>query len=443
MNILSRWWTKVRNALSVEFMEQGEVQRSLASGAGKVGDGRGANVIMGPVQFIQRASAQAEPILEERHGRLWRYTEGPTGGPAMIDLLQNPNDFYDGGTLIDALKLSWFIDGNAYALKIRNRLRGVVELWYVPHWMVKPKWPSDGSVFISHYEYTPVAGRQPTLVRPDDMVHLRVGLDPDNPRQGLSPLKTVLREVMTDEEASAFSAHILHNMGVPGGVIAPKDSASAPSQSDVEDMKRFMKEGFAGKNRGEWLALGTPTEVHQFGFDPNRLMLGPLRDITEERVCVVLGLPAAVVGFGAGLQQTKVGATMRELVRLARVNCIEPNDAKIARQLTRQLLPDFVSDPSRLRIAFDYSNVPLFAEDEKERAERASILVAGGIIRVDQAQEMVGAEVDPTQGVYLRPNTHVAVKPGEDPGPEPGDGAGPVNRITKKATVGNGNGKGA
>ncbi|HSH45599.1 MAG TPA: phage portal protein, partial [Longimicrobiales bacterium] len=406
MNRITRWVSRVWNALNVNFMEEGEVRRALAgTSSTKVGDGRKSNVIMAPIQFIQRASAQAEPVLEERTGRLWRYTEGPDGGPEMIDLLNEPNPYYDGGSLMDALRLSWFIDGNAYLLKVRNPLRAVRELWYVPHWMMDPKWPEDGSQFISHYQYTPLRWKEPQQVRPSDVVHLRVGLDPDNTRKGLSPIKHVLREVMTDEEASEFSAYILHNMGVPGGVIAPKDASAVPKQEDVEAMKSFMKEGFSGKNRGEWLALGTPTEVHQFGFDPNRLMLGPLRDISEERVTSALGIPAAVVGFGAGLQQTKVGATMRELVRLARVNCIEPNDAKIARQLTRQLLPEFVADPSGLRLTFDYSNVPLFAEDEKDRADRAKTLVEGSVMMVSEAREMVGLPADETQRVYLRPNT--------------------------------------
>jgi hypothetical protein len=33
-------------------------------------------------------------------------------------------------------------------------------------------------------------------------VHFRFGLDPDDPRKGYSPLKSVLREVFTDDEAA-------------------------------------------------------------------------------------------------------------------------------------------------------------------------------------------------------------------------------------------------
>ena len=37
-----------------------------------------------------------------------------------------------------------------------------VFVWWVPSWMMTPKWPADGSVFISHYEI-----EQPRSVRGD------------------------------------------------------------------------------------------------------------------------------------------------------------------------------------------------------------------------------------------------------------------------------------
>lgn len=376
----------------------------------KVGQGMDANVVMAPVQWIMRTFTQAEPIVERlRAGKWQRVMEHD----AEL-LLKNPNPYYDGDSLTKALLLSWFLDGNAYLRKVRSALLRPAQLLYIPHWLIAPKWPLDGSQFISHYAFSPPGGRSDNIA-PEEIIHLRFGLDPRNPRVGLSQLKAVMREVLTDEEASAFSAYILSNMGVPGGVISPKSHESVPSQDDVEDMKKYMGSEFSGERRGGWLVLGTPTEVNQFGFDPNRLQLGPLRDITEERVCAMLGLPAAVVGFGAGLQQTKVGATMRELVRLARVNCIEPTQITISRQLSRQLLPDFESRPDRARIVFDNSNISMFQEDETERAKRVTMLVSGGLLRVDRGQAILGLDVDETQQIYLRPTQSVAVKPGEEP----------------------------
>ena len=396
-------WAKrllgIRNAF--EFVTLDQAQQA-GSSVGKVGQGLDSNVVMAPVQWLMRTFTQAEPIVQRKTApRRWADVDEHPAERLLVD----PNPYYDGDAMTKAILLSYFLDGNAYMLKVRNTLRGVEQIWYVPHWMLEPKWPRDGSVFISHYEYTPASGVMEE-VDPADVVHLRFGLDPRNPRKGLSPIKTALREVLTDEEASGFSAFILSNMGVPGGVISPADASVMPSQEDVDAMKEHMATGFTGQNRGKWLVMGAPSKVEQFGFDPHRLNIGPLRDISEERICAILGLPAAVVGFGAGLQQTKVGATMRELVRLARVNCVEPTQNSIARQLSRQLLPDFEPRPEGFRISYDNSGVSMFQEDETEVAKRAAQLYKNDVVDRDEARAMIGLDADPGNNGRVQPKSN-------------------------------------
>ena len=175
------------------------------------------------------------------------------------------------------------LQGNAYILKVRDDIGAVRELWYLPHWTVQPRWPMDGSAFISHYDYHPLVGSGGTRkIARRDMVHLRFGLDPRNVRLGLSPLGSVLREVVTDEEASDFTHFILKNMGIPGGIISPAKDQPKPSEASVKVIKEHMDKEFTGQNRGRWLVLGAPTEVKSLGVDPHRMMVGPLRDISEE-----------------------------------------------------------------------------------------------------------------------------------------------------------------
>ncbi len=402
------WLRRLTRIRAETFISVDEV-RHARSGAGNVGQGLDANVVMAPIQFIQRTFTQSVPVVEERGaGRKWT----PLDEHPLEELLAAPNPFYDGDTLAKAELLSWFIDGNAYLLKTRNQLRGVAELWYVPHWLMEPAWPRIGhgrGSFITHYEYDPDGmGKQEIPV--EDVVHLRVGLDPRNPRKGLSPIKAALREVLTDEEASAFSAYLLGNMGVPGGIIAPKSADVVMGKDEIKEMKDYMTTGFTGKKRGSWLVLGAPTEVSQFGFDPNRLMLGPLRDISEERICAMLGVPAAVVGFGAGLQSTKVGATMRELVKLAKVNCIEPTQTTIGRQLGRQLLPDFEPEPDDFRVTYDNSGVSMFLEEVDAVAKRAGALYGAGLATRDEGRRMVG--LDPVGDDDFKAAAPPALPPG-------------------------------
>lgn len=379
--------------------------------------GLDSNVIMSPVSWIMRTFTEAEPVVEARRNDRWQAVDGHP----LTALLNQPNQFYDGDATFKALVISFCLDGNAYLVKRRNTIGDVVELWYAPHWMIEPKWPNDGTTFISHYEYRPGEGSTINLL-PRDVVHLRFGLDPRNTRKGFSPLRPLLREIFTDEEASNFAASVLRNQGFPGVMLSPKEGMTQ-TREDAKGVKDRFTQHFTGDRRGEPFVATRPTDIATFGFNAQQIQLTGLRDVSEERVCAMLGLPAAVVGFGAGLQQVKVGATMRELVRLARVNVINPMARSFGKALTWQLLTDFVSQVRRFRVRFDMSDVSVFQEDETEREERIIARVDGGVMQVADAQEELGLKVDETQHIYLRDSSKVAVPANEEPAPAP------VNRL--------------
>lgn len=377
-----------------------------------------ANVVMAPVMWAMRTFTEANAVVQAREGGLWVNREEH----ALADLIDTPNPFYDGDALWKATVLSYMLNGNAYWWKIRNAFGDVVQLWWLPHWAVVPMFPIDGSQFITYYQYTPIVGMggataAPIAIAPRDLVHIRFGLDLQNPRLGISTLRVLLQEVMTDQQAAEFSEVILKNMGVPGLMISPKDANSRVTPDQVTMLKSEVEAAFSGSKRGKTFVMGAPTEVTQFGFDPNKLALPNLRDTAEERVTAMLGIPAAVVGFGAGLQSTKVGATMRELVRLARINCINPMQNSMGRQLTHQLMPDFVSQTKRFRLGFDSADVTVFEEEQNMSVERTLKAVQAGVLRVDRAQAKLGLEVDETQKVYLRPTTTIPAGPDAPPDP--------------------------
>ena len=399
------------------FISVDEIARSLPRTrypyARDVREGLDSGVVMAPINWILRNFTEAEMVMQRKRSGMWE----PLDTHPLVELVERPNPFYDGDLLWKATALSYFLDGNAYWQKVRNVFGQVIQLWYIPHFLIDPVAPKDGTGYVSHYDYRPRGFGQPIELETRDVVHYRFGLDPRNVRKGLSALKPLLREVFTDDEAANFSATILRNMGVPGGVLSPKTSDYPIKAEDIKEMKDYMKTGFTGDKRGEWLVLGTPTEVSKFGFDPQSLALGSMRDIAEERVCAALGIPAAVVGFGAGLQSTKVGATMKELRRLAWTSCLQPSQRTLGRQLTQNMVPEMMSQTRRFRIRFDVSSVPAFQEEEHEHTKKVALQVSSGLLRVDRAQEALGLEIDDTQQIYLRPTNVVAVKPGEEPPP--------------------------
>lgn len=380
----------------------------------EVGDGTRSSVVTAPLFWIARTFPEAR--LQVRRVLADGQTE-PVLRHDLVQLLRRPNPFFSGTVLWMATSISYWASGNAYWLKVRDRQRRVVQLWWVPEWMIKPVWPDDGTAFISHYEYRPDPGMDPVEVPVSDVVHFRFGINPDNVRVGLSPLASVLREVFTDDEAANFTASILRNMGVPGLLIAPEGDSS-PSEDDVKEVKSRFKGLFIGDRRGEPLVMSGPTKISQFGFSPEQMNVRDLRRIPEERVSAALGVPAVVAGLGAGLDRSTF-TNMAEAREMAYESNIIPAQRVIAEELEHQLLPDFERDPEAFEMCFDLTNVRVLQEDRLKLAGRLNTMVNGGWAQVAEVRREYGLPVDDSHKVYLRPVNLVEV-PAE--GAPPADG---------------------
>ena len=421
-------FTSMRHSGRVPML-LGWLKRTKFDYAKEVGDGIDSSVVTAPVQWVQRAFTES---------RLQVVRPGQDGARDaverhdMVALINRPNPFYGDKHLWSATVFDYLVAGNAYWLKVRNHAGRVIELWYAPHWTMTPKWPDDGNTFISHYEYKPGGSMEPERIDDDDVVHFRHGMDPRNIRMGLSPLHGVLREIFMDLEASNFVASLLRNMGVPGAVVSPDGGAQA-SPDDVEAVKKWFRQAFGGDNRGGALVMSGPTKVQQYGFNPQQMDLSVARDVAEERVCASIGIPAAVVGFGAGLQTAKVGATMEELAKLAWRNGIIPLQVSLADELNRSLLPDFTQQRSGERhdeAEFDNDGVKALEDDLGALFTRMSAGVQGGWLMVSEAREAAGFDVEESHRIFLRPFSAIEVhdngalvRPLEEPEPAAG-GAG-------------------
>lgn len=362
-----------------------------------VGDLLDASVVTAPIHWVQRSLPEARLTVRRiaRDGRIDEIADHP-----MLALIQRPNPYYGDLALWSGTIFSYLSDGNAYWIKLRNGVGRPGELWYAPHWTMEPKGSVDGTVFVERYEYRP-GGGQVFTYDPADIVHFRHGIDPRNPRKGLSPLGGAIREIFMDLEGSNFVASLLRNMGTPGMVISPK-SGGVVAPEDVAATKSWIKQAFGGDNRGDPLVMGAPTDVQPYGFNPQQMNMSEARDIAEERICALLGIPAAVVGFGAGLQSTKVGATMEELRKLAWQNGVLPVGRVFADELDRSLLQDF-GPAAGLNAFWDTSEVKALQDDEVKAATRWNTMISGGWAEIYEGREAMGLEVDDSHRIFLRP----------------------------------------
>lgn len=410
-------WFKNKLGVKQQFIPQGadslsyRLTRTRYNFARDVGDGTGSSSIMGPVQWIQRTFPEA-PLMVTKASAV-SVNQEVVDHP-LTKLINEPNKFYGGSHLWMATIFSWCLSGNAYWYKVRNRIGDVIELWYIPHWYLTPKWPDDRrDVYISHYEHK--VGSQKINLPVSEVVHFRHGIDPRNERMGLAPLNSVIREVWSDDEASNWIASLLRNSGIPGIVISPDGQNNVGALiADASDVKEKLRDLFTGDRRGEPIVMRGPTKITEYGYDPSKMDLSTVRNTAEERACAVLGIPAAVVGFGTGLENSKVGATMKEFVRMAWTDGIMPMQRIMANEVRRSLLTDFTDAPEKFAVGFNYANVAALQEDQTALFTRANQGVTRGWLTVAHAKRMVGQDVEDTDEVYLRGIGIIEVPLGEE-----------------------------
>ena len=323
-------------------------------------------------------------------------TQKPEPGHPLTHLMQTPNPYYGGELLWGATYVDFTLSGNAYWLKQRAGTAPgspVVALWWVPSAIMEPRWPeADPTVYISHYDYKPTAGA-PLEVAPADVVHFRNGLDPLNIRKGLSPLLSLAREIVSDDEANQWTAALLHNMGVPGVVLVPGKDVEI-DENDAEEIKQRFAQRTTGDRRGEPLVLDNAVDIKTVGFSPQQMMPSEMRALSETRISGVLGIPSIVAGLEAGLRRSTF-SNFGEARQAAYEGNILPTQRQLAGDLRVQLVPDF-GDPETLAVVFDTSKIRILQEDESAKLQRIMSAVGGPIMTLNEARQ--AAQLQPLPG---------------------------------------------
>ncbi len=378
-----------------------------------------------------------------------RIFESDTGPGRVLQLLEEPNEWCDGDTLMKAVLVDWITRANAYVVKVRSGNGRVEELYWLPAWMVEPWWPpEDPTVFIQEYRYT--VNGEVYAIPTADMIHFKDGIDPMNVRKGLNGFASLYREIFTDDEAANFSAALLNNLGIPGVILSPEDSgiASRNRVENPENVRDKFNERFTGDGRGGVMVLTSPTKVQMLAYNPQQLTLKDLRRLPEERVASVIGIPAILAGLGAGLDRSTY-SNMAEAREAGYEEFIIPTQRTMGRILKKNLLADF-ANPLDYQLDKDYSEVRVLQEDQTNLFTRwAAALASGGVTR-RAFKEAIGEEADDKDDVYYIP-ANVDVMNAEEPPPDlladqppeptPQDVLG-LPQVRPQVTAGNGNGNG-
>ena len=310
----------------------------------------------------------------------------PDGDPEdhpALDILANPNPWYDGDALWHAVIHSISVDGNAYLLKLRGPKKRIVGLAWLDHRRTAPA--SDNDTPLTHYLFR-VGGTAHRLIR-EDVIHLRVGLDVMNPAKGWSPLRNAGDDLALESATLGYATALVGNMGVPSVAISPKAGDIAePTPEQNRLLKLRWQEETTGASRGKVVVLPFPVDIKEMTLSPDKLDLGQLRNVPVERICAALDVDPMVLGLpSANKTYSNLQAALEALLRMT----VIPDQISLDRQMTIQLLRAEYAETDR---AFDRdrSQIWVMQDDYAALSTRVVAQHMAGLTTINEARAELG-----------------------------------------------------
>jgi Phage portal protein len=317
---------------------------------------------------------------------------------ALAQLIRRPNNHHIWANYSQASSIDWWIDGGVHFKKVRDRSSQLRELWHIPYYMIRPRWPGDNGSppvpqeegldpFLSHYQFDR-PGKSPELWPANDVLHLKRGALGEN-RRTRQPFEPLIKELYGDDKMALFTAAIMKNMGIQVPLISPKDKDTRVDREKALQMKEMWMQKTAGDRAGEPVIMLEPVDVEKFGFNPDELDLSRLRLIPESRVSAVTGIPAATLQLLVGLENGTSYASSEQARQQGYEEVVIPIQQVWAEEINWQLKPEY-DDLEDAEFWFDTSNVRVLEEDKDALFKRESEVFRTGGTTVDQFFTAIG-----------------------------------------------------
>jgi HK97 family phage portal protein len=354
------------------------------------------------MDFFIRAFAEARPmvyrLIPGSDSEYEKYPEHP-----ILALLANPQPNLAPSRFWSNVIIDYKIYGNAYIRKLRSSANGpVIGLQFLPSQQVQPV--GNNTEPIVAYNY--VVDGNPYAIRPDDIIHIAYGRDPEDYRLGRSPLMSTLREVATDNVASSTAYGLMKNSGMPSLMVGPDatDQTVDVSDDDLRTLKKRLQDSFTGENNGSIAVMSGPFKMEKVSFSPSDMALDSVRHTPEERITSSLGLNCLVLNLSAGLQNSTY-SNLQEATKSAWNNGVIPLLRVFSESITQNLLDEYPESVYGDYFDWDLSEVSALKEDDYQEAKKAELLYKAGIIDRAEAKRMIGHEYNPTDEQIFHPDS--------------------------------------
>lgn len=288
------------------------------------------------------------------------------GGPGL-DILSRPWPNGTTGELASRMIQDADLAGNFFAVRRGDRLyrRDPSKVSIV----LNGNPLEDEFADVVGYVYRPGGNVGPSYTyEPHEMCHWTPLTDPEAAYKGMSPLRSIVREVRADNAATDHKAKFFANGATPNMVV--KFPESVMTEAQFERFKEKLNQEHAGSTKAyKTLYLAPGADVQVVGRDFQQMDFANTQGRDETRIAAAFGVPAAIVGLkeslsGSSLNAGNYSAARRNLAD----GTMRPLFMSAAAALEALVPAPQGKGPAKLW--YDDSDVAFFRED---RADAATI----------------------------------------------------------------------
>lgn len=253
----------------------------------------------------------------------------------LVDLLYKPNKVFNGRQFWALYQKYFDLCGEAYILLVGEREifeKGtkITEMHILRPDLVEKKFGEDG--MIASYDYK--LPNKTVSYKPEQILYIH-NPDPKSPLNGQSLLKAGIAAIQTEAQISTYHASVLENGGRVEGVF--KFKTPAMSEEKLKDVKdQYKKEYAEAKNGGTPLFMGGDSEYQNVGLTPAELGYTEAKKMTLEDICMLTGVPKAVLGSMDDVQYSNADVSIKIFLR----ETIRPLMQTLTTALDERLFPD-------------------------------------------------------------------------------------------------------
>ena len=271
------------------------------------------------------------------------------------------------------------ICGNAYLAKTSNKAGGLYALERIDPRTLVVISTEHGRV-IAYIQKIP--GEGTVTFQPEEVVHLRGQTDFDNPLLGMSPMQSIILEVLTDVEASKTNHSFFKNNAVPAAQYIMDDSLSNEAMDEAVD---FIVDQLKGsENAHKAMAMQGVKDIKVMSQTNKDMEFLEGRKFNTEKVCSAYGVPKFVLGYTESVNNNNG----TELLKKFYSGTIAPKEAYIEDVFNMHVIPEILGDSA---VVFRF--LPQIFDEQKDLEERALRELAMGAITRRQYKTKTGQEI--------------------------------------------------